>query len=330
MMNIFRHIALILALFTFCSAGAEGHLEVNKTLLKANNRANTLHVDVNSSGPWTAVPVANDDGSSFLILSANGNHLDVRCPANNSSEPRSQKIEVKSDNLIRTITLKQAGLGIEFYADPDIIVFKSDGGKRKVTVFCNNTKEMADGLNWEVLKSPEWLDMVIDRSKVRTNDKDNILQPMKSLEISMICRGLPTASAQAFTGRRGTVVLVSGNQRRAITVEQTGVKDSIRRFAFGADLDDVGEDDDIEVRNLPYDLNGGARVINLSHGGAAQEFGFHLDDIIIEVDGKPAQCVADFTDLLNMHQPEEMVSFKVIRNGNAFNISGLLKAVRKI
>lgn len=308
----------------------KAYLEVSRTILKANNRTNTFHVDVSSSGSWTAVPVANDDGTSFLSIYANGNQLDIRCPANPDCENRSQKVMVKMDDLFRIITVRQAGLGIEFFTDQDLVVFKADGGSKKVKVSCNNTRDEGEGGNWSLLSSPEWLDVLIDRSKVKVRDKDNILQPMKTLDITFICRRLVSPSAEAFTGRRGTVVLASGNQRRAVTIEQTGVEGTLRRFAFGADLEDVAEEDGMDLKNLPGDFKGGARVLSLSIGGAAKDLGIKTDDIIIEMDDKSVECVADFVNLLNMHHPDEMVYVKVIRNGNILSMAGVLRAVHKL
>lgn len=337
--NLMKYRALILSIFAVSASAAMNlnanaetreYLEVNPTFLKANSRVNTFHVEVKASGSWTAVPVTNADGSSFLGVSVDGNELDIRCSANNECSSRTQKILVKMDGISREIKVRQAGLGIEFYTDPETVTFKVDGGKKKVKVYCNNTSDEGEVGNWSVLSCPDWIDMVIDKSKVKVNDKNNIIQPMKSLEVLLICKGLVSPSALAHTGRKGTIVLESGKKRHAFTVEQIGEAGIMKHFAIGADLEDVEEDEIVDIDDPKVVFKGGARVKNINLGGITHEFGFKEGDIIVEVDGKVTECVADLTMMLNSHQPDEMVNFKIIRDGKTSTRTGLLRAVRKL
>jgi S1-C subfamily serine protease len=76
---------------------------------------------------------------------------------------------------------------------------------------------------------------------------------------------------------------------------------------------------------LDLNVNSGVYVANVIAGGAADDAGLKLGDVIINVAGKEVRSGADLTEALGQHRPGERLDIVVNRNGQNKKFELLLK-----
>ena len=65
----------------------------------------------------------------------------------------------------------------------------------------------------------------------------------------------------------------------------------------------------------------GAVITELTPGGAADEAGLEVDDLVVEIDGAPVQRPADLAAQVQTHQPGDTVEVVVIRGGEELTLT---------
>jgi putative serine protease PepD len=65
----------------------------------------------------------------------------------------------------------------------------------------------------------------------------------------------------------------------------------------------------------------GAVITELTPGGAADEAGLEVDDLVVEIDGAPVQRPADLAAQVQTHQPGDTVEIVVIRDGEELTLT---------
>jgi len=65
----------------------------------------------------------------------------------------------------------------------------------------------------------------------------------------------------------------------------------------------------------------GAVITELTPGGAADEAGLEVDDLVVEIDGAPVQRPADLAAQVQTHQPGDTVEVVVIRDGEELTLT---------
>jgi serine protease Do len=65
----------------------------------------------------------------------------------------------------------------------------------------------------------------------------------------------------------------------------------------------------------------GAVITELTPGGAADQAGLEIDDLVVEIDGAPVQRPADLAAQVQTHQPGDTVGVVVIRDGEELTLT---------
>src|SRR6056300_1362798 len=76
---------------------------------------------------------------------------------------------------------------------------------------------------------------------------------------------------------------------------------------------------------LDLKVNSGVYVANVVSGGAADDAGIKMGDVIVNIDGKQIRTGADLTEALGQHRPGERLDIVVNRNGQNKKFELLLK-----
>lgn len=204
----------------------------------------TLSVTVNTNqDSWTVAPVSCVDGSSFVTVNKLGNTgFEIVVPQNTSTETRTQKVQVVAGELKREVSVTQTGRPVTIDANKKILKFKEKGGDQKVEISCNSEHiyEKNSNENWYVESMPSWITVTINEKRekgffAKLKEKGEEVVKGKSLSdndtkmikssISISAEHLVPGTAEAFTGRKGQVVIKSGDSSVTIHVQQLG-KDS--------------------------------------------------------------------------------------------------------
>lgn len=216
-------------------------LDARKFEIDLNAKILTVNIHTNQN-EWNVYAAARSDGSSFLSAQKSGNNsFQIAVTKNNTYETRSQTVFVTTGDLKREITVIQTGRHVSLTVNNQSPNFKAKGGKQKIEVFCNADLEYEanSNENWYVESKPDWtettvnmkkeskgimkyVDMAKDKADVVLNGKDNSSSgdAIKS-SFNIICDPITKGSQEANSGRKGEIVLRSGDSTVTIYVSQS-------------------------------------------------------------------------------------------------------------
>lgn len=230
--------------------------EVKPVLTLSNSEFNldlnarTITVTVNTNiKDWTVTASACEDGSSFITASKSGDDtVNIRVSENPSTIIREQKVIVSGDGLTREVMVTQTGRRIELDASEKLFNFKEKGGSKKFNVSCNSdyVYEQNSDENWYVESRPSWVKIVLnekkDKNKVqelggKVTDKltsifkgknKNDDPTLVKTSVTLSCDHLVPGSIEAHDGRKGEVVIVSGDKKVILYITQLGKASTVR------------------------------------------------------------------------------------------------------
>lgn len=218
----------------------EPKLNVNPSEFSVDLTSKTLNVNVDTNlEDWTVSPISNSDGSSFLKVNKLGaNSFEITMPQNPSSIIREQKVLVSAGDLTREVTVRQEGKPIDLSVSKNYIEFPKKGGEKKIDVLCNSDYEYANNsnFNWEVESAPDWIIVASEPKKTGglggllqkgkdlvsgTNNRDTD-ESMQKFTLKLTAKPHSPASAERTTGRKGEIVLKSGDKRVTVSLFHLG------------------------------------------------------------------------------------------------------------
>lgn len=232
----------------------EATLELSAMSFELTPDSDVLRVTVNTNQEkWTATPVSTSDGSDFLTTSpSEGNIFEIYCPPNNSTNVRTQKVNVTAGDLNKEITVTQAGVRITLDASKKLLEFKRKGGKQKLDIICNAEEAYPDNYdcNWQIIEKPSWLDLAVEydggnslkdrigksisnvagkiglgKKKDKDGDKSEDQSENEEAGPELVVSKVEIYVQSAPTGseaRRGEIMIGSGEKRLIIIVNQKG------------------------------------------------------------------------------------------------------------
>lgn len=217
-------------------------LDVSNSQFDVDLSSKKLTVNVNTNqSEWSVSTVSASDGSSFLTVKKTGDStFDITVPQNYSAESREQKVMVTAGDLTRYVTVAQTGRHVDIDVNKKTLKFKEKGGDQKIDVSCNSDVSYEDNFNenWYVESKPAWIIVTINEKREKgffskmLDKGEELIKGKKNEDASMIksgitvtCSHLQPGTAEAFTGRKGNIVLRSGDSTVTIYVTQLG-KDS--------------------------------------------------------------------------------------------------------
>ena len=226
---------------------------VKSTLTVTNSQFNIdlnykkLNVGVTTNQPeWNVATVACADGSSFITVAKTGSSgFDITVPTNPSTVTRTQKVQVTAGNLTREVTVTQTGRRIDLDANHKIFDFKEKGGNKKLNITCNSDQTYPENSdeNWFIESQPSWIKIVInekrDKSKVeeigskvtsffKGKNKDDDDPNMVKTNITLSCDHLVPGSIEAHNGRKGEVIIRSGDKTVTLYITQLGKASTVK------------------------------------------------------------------------------------------------------
>jgi serine protease Do/serine protease DegQ len=81
-----------------------------------------------------------------------------------------------------------------------------------------------------------------------------------------------------------------------------------------------------------FDINSrhsGVLITQIASGSAAQQAGLSVGDVIIEVDGRPVDDIADLRNILGLIRVNEQVRLKILHNGQSKTVSAVIDEVKQ-
>lgn len=217
-------------------------LEVSNSQFDLDLIGKTLTVNVNTNQDnWSVSPILTSYGSSFISVNKTGDSaFDIIVPQNYSAQSREQKVMVTAGDITKYVTVTQTGRHVDIDANKKTLKFKEKGGDQKIDVSCNSDISYEDNYNenWYIESKPSWIIVTINEKREKgffskmLDKGEELIKGKKSDDATMVkssitvtCAHLQPGTAEAFTGRKGEIVLRSGDTILTIYVSQLG-KDS--------------------------------------------------------------------------------------------------------
>lgn len=184
---------------------------------------------------WTAIPLLPSEGDSFVTLTKDSSNksVHVSCPENTSTEPRLQKVEIKSGDLFASFIVVQKGKPVVLDVSEVIVEINAKGSRKEIEVYCNSDKSYSSNgqLNWEVKSKPDWIMCVGEKTK-QSGLLSNVYEKTRNVIAGKDKKGIPSDCKSSFLSiladskdkkapsRSGDIIIESGNQRITILVKQ--------------------------------------------------------------------------------------------------------------
>lgn len=217
-------------------SAARETLVLSSERLQTDAEERTVTVTVRTQEPkWIVSPVANEGGESFVTVTAHpeSQSFDVYCPANGSTQKRSQYVKVAAGNLMKTLWIEQSGKPTTLGISKAVVTFTSAGGSKSVEVYSNSseTEEDNNNRNWSVYYKPSWVNVVGEEKK-----EDGFLRKLggklkklvekestvvaDSTVVTSVMKIVVSSKPYGTQARSGEVMIKSGDQQAKIIVQQ--------------------------------------------------------------------------------------------------------------
>lgn len=224
-------------------------LEVNNTMFDLTNEGKRVSVTVNTNQSWNIYPAETSTGESFISVNkTSDNTAEITVQPNNSYDSREQSCFILAGDLQKEIIIKQTGKPVSLTVGETAITFKSKGGNKTVDILCNSDQQFAENsnMNWYVISKPDWVslslnnnqkkgglggvlgtlkekaDQAADKLTGRDSNSQNqsIPSDMVVTPVKIICDPVIKGSGEERTGRKGKIILGSGNLTATIEITQ--------------------------------------------------------------------------------------------------------------
>lgn len=179
---------------------------------------------------WTAKPISNSDGSSFVTVKTKNDDLIIECKENPTTRKRTQQVEIQAGKSNRTVTITQNGKPTIFGAEKNLVKFKLKGGDTSVKIYSNSDDVIKDNnnQNWKVVSKPEWVTVVAEQKNVRgvvgavSGFASGLFGGKGSIskDASVITSVMKISVLKTSEPRSGEVIISSEGQRLTIMVQQ--------------------------------------------------------------------------------------------------------------
>lgn len=188
---------------------------------------------------WTALPVSNADGSSFLTVKKGDGVVTIECDRNDNTAAREQTVVISGGEKRCEVKVTQAGVPVQFTASKPMLEFGRNGGKKNIDLFTNSTTnyEENNNLTWKIVSKPEWVNVVVETGQPKKK-LGGILGKAKKLSENILhgdsgennqgptntivvnADKIAKGTYEFNNGRKGELVLASDDQTIAILIVQ--------------------------------------------------------------------------------------------------------------
>ena len=140
-------------------------LELSNENLHLDYEGHTVIISVTTSEPeWNIAQIANNEGLTFVSVNSQSekNEFEIVCPSNKSTIKRSQTIEVRSEEIKKTLLIEQSGKPVSLSVEKAVVEIAYRGGSKSILVYSNSDSKEVDNnyRNWKVISSPEWVTVI--------------------------------------------------------------------------------------------------------------------------------------------------------------------------
>lgn len=207
-------------------------------------QAKTLTVTVAAINidDWTAIPVSNSDGSSFLTVKKGNDMVTIECDRNNTTARREQQVAITGGDIKRMVRVVQAGQPVELLVSDSFLEFGNKGGKKNLDLYTNSTSEYAENnnLNWRIVSKPDWVDVVVETEQAKKKNSGGLWGKAKQIGGNLISSisedkssGMKVTNTLVVnvdkiakgtheynSGRKGEIVLAADEQTVSVLIVQ--------------------------------------------------------------------------------------------------------------
>ncbi len=210
--------------------------------IDCHSKTLTVTVAAINIDDWTAVPVSNSDGSSFLTVKKGNDMVTIECDANNTTARRTQEVAITGGEIKRTVRVVQDGQPVELLVSDSFLEFGNKGGKKNLDLYTNSTTEYQENnnLNWKIVSKPDWVDVVVETEQAKkkssgglwgkakqiggnlisslSEDKSSGMKVTNTLVVNVdkIAKG----THEYNSGRKGEIVLAADEQTVSVLIVQ--------------------------------------------------------------------------------------------------------------
>lgn len=215
------------------------NISPNDFAIDCHPKTLTVTVAAINIDDWTALPVSNADGTSFLTVKKGDGVVTIECDRNENTAPREQTVVVSGGNRRCEVKVSQAGVPVQFSASKPMLEFGRNGGKKDIDLFTNSTTnyEENNNLTWKIVSKPEWVNVVVETGQPKKK-LGGLLGKAKKLgenilhgegsgneagpTSTIVVNADKTAkgSYEYNNGRKGELVLASDDQTITILIVQ--------------------------------------------------------------------------------------------------------------
>ena len=211
-------------------------LEISNEKLQIDSEHHSVTVNITTTeSEWSVTPISNDDGVAFLSVNRNKeeNNFEIVCSANNSTQKRSQTVEVRAGDLKKNLIVEQEGKPTILTVEKTVVEFSGKGGSKSIEVYSNSDTavEANNNRNWKVVSKPEWINVIGEEFKEKgflgkLGDKAKGLVSRNSANandssvIKSVMKIVVASKPKNEDSRSGEIIISSENQQATIIVQQ--------------------------------------------------------------------------------------------------------------
>lgn len=204
-------------------------LSVSRERLEMDEGSHTETINVKTTEQeWTVTPIANKGEKSFVTVNPHPeqNSFDITCEANSSSQSRSQYVKVMAGTKTKHIFVEQNGKPVELYVENTVVTFGNlpilNKTKKSIKIYSNSNEKVEENnnMNWKVLSKPSWVNVIGERLKEKKRKNVSATDEHGIVTSIMNIVPLPKPTGPGAPTRSGEIIIVSGNQKATIIVQQ--------------------------------------------------------------------------------------------------------------
>ena len=185
---------------------------------------------------WSAKIISKSTMNDFAVIKElyDTNELEITCVDNIGYKQREMVIEITAGRIKKNITIEQKGKPTNFYAGDTMIQISKKGGKKTVELYSNYNGAYDDNnaKNWHLISKPEWANVIPGEMKQKNLLKKitdavtgkNLEEDAKPDIVTSIANiailAIPKKSEEYEQGRKGEIILESGNKQITIVILQ--------------------------------------------------------------------------------------------------------------
>lgn len=211
-------------------------LELSNEKLQIDSEYHSITINITTTeSEWSVTPIANEDGVAFVSVNRNQEekNFEIICGANNSTQNRSQTVEVRAGDLKKNLIVVQGGKPTILTVEKTVVEFSSKGGSKSIEIYSNSDTAVEENnyRNWKVISKPDWINVIGEEFKEKgflgkLGDKakglvsKNSANANDSSVVKSVMKIVVASKPKNEESRSGEIIISSENQQATIIIQQ--------------------------------------------------------------------------------------------------------------